>query len=383
MKKLLLATLLLFAACAPAIAEQGADLSPAEHAISDAKEEIAADPAKPGGYAALAFAYARRARETGGADYYAWADEAAQKSLDLAPDNFEALKARTWALLGRHEFAAARDLAERLNKMRPDDLQTYGFLADANAELGDYGAAETATNWMLKLRPGNTPALTRAAYLRELFGDLDGARDLMVQAMHSTSLAEVEDRAWILVQLAHLALLEGKADEAEKLSAEALLVFPGYHYALANLARAKLAQGRDAEAADLLRARYEAAPHPENLHELGEALIRAGRGEEAAKAFAVFEKAARKEADTWDNANRELVFYYADRANNPKEALRIATLDYSRRKDVYTRDAYAWALHRSGRAREAIEQLDAIKAVGLRDPAVQARAAAIIAAAGA
>ena len=31
---------------------------------------------------------------------------------------------------------------------------------------------------MLDLRPGNLPGLTRAAYLRELFGDLDGSVEL-------------------------------------------------------------------------------------------------------------------------------------------------------------------------------------------------------------
>ena len=53
-------------------------------------------------------------------------------------------------------------------------MLVYGFLVDAYAELGDYAEAEKAAQWMLDLRPGNVPGLTRAAYLRELFGDLDG-----------------------------------------------------------------------------------------------------------------------------------------------------------------------------------------------------------------
>ena len=50
----------------------------------------------------------------------------------------------------------------------------YGLLTDANVELGKYKDAETSAQWMLNLRGANVPSLTRAAYLRELFGDTEG-----------------------------------------------------------------------------------------------------------------------------------------------------------------------------------------------------------------
>ncbi len=56
----------------------------------------------------------------------------------LAPDNFDALKVQAWLLLGRHEFGKALELATTLNKRTPDDITVYGYLADANAELGNY-----------------------------------------------------------------------------------------------------------------------------------------------------------------------------------------------------------------------------------------------------
>ena len=40
-------------------------------------------------------------------------------SLTLSPDNFEALKVRTWALLGQHRFAEALALATTLNARCP------------------------------------------------------------------------------------------------------------------------------------------------------------------------------------------------------------------------------------------------------------------------
>ena len=111
----------------------------------------------------LAMALARRARETSDVTYYAQAEDALKKSLALAHANLDGEKVHVWLLLGKHEFPAALDAAKVLNKRVPDDVLIYGFLTDANAELGNYKDAETAAQWMLDLRPGNLPAMTRAA----------------------------------------------------------------------------------------------------------------------------------------------------------------------------------------------------------------------------
>jgi Flp pilus assembly protein TadD len=123
---------------------------------------------------------------------------------------------------------------------------------------------------------------------------------------------------------------------------QALALFPNYHYVLANLAKVRTAQGKMPEAAELLEQRYRNAPHAENAYDLGVALARAGRRENAEALFAEFEAKARKEIEFADNANRELIFYYADHVNRPDEALRIAAREIERRKDVYTLDAYGW-----------------------------------------
>jgi tetratricopeptide (TPR) repeat protein len=351
--------------------------SPAEQAVAAAQKVVASKPAQPDGYNQLALAFARRARETADTDNYDKAEEAIARSLELSPDNFEALKMRAWVLLGKHEFRKALELASILNKRAPDDLLVYGFLTDANAELGNYKEAEEACQWMLDLRPGNVPALTRAAYLRELFGDIEGALDLMAKSYERTPPLEVEDRAWLLTQLGHLELLAGRTGNAELMLQEALKLFPNYHYALANLAKVRSTQEKHGEAADLQKRRYAAAPHPENLYALAEALERAGRRPEATTAFAEFEKQALQEAEGWDNANRELVFYYANHAQRPAEALKIARMEVERRKDVYTLDAYAWALHVNNDHREALETIDRALAVGIKDPEVLSRAATI------
>lgn len=342
-------------------------LSPAERGIALAESLIEKNPKNFEAYNALALALSRRARETSDVKFYNLAEEALQKSSAISANNFDGARIHVWLLLGKHEFAAAREEALKLNKKMPDDVMIYGFLTDSNVELGDYADAEKAAQWMLNLRPGNLPALTRAAYLRELYGDIDGSLELMNMAFQSTPPGEVEDGAWILTQMAHLQLMAGKPEEAEKLLAQALLQFPGYHYALQNMAKVRISQKRYEDAVTLLRQRYDAAQHAENEYDLAEALELAGRKEEAAKAFAEFETKSLAESGRGDNSNRELIFYYADHAHQPAKALEIAELERSRRHDVYTLDARAWALHVNGRDAEARKDIEAALTVGIRD----------------
>ncbi len=353
---------------------QGQTASAAERRIAAAERRIAAMPQSPDGYNDLALGLTQRARDTADPAFYDRAEEAVRRSLELKPGNLEGRKMLVWTLLGKHHFAAALELARSLNKQIPDDVQVYGFLTDAHVELGNYKEAEEACQWMLDLRPGNVAGLTRAAYLRELFGDIEGSIELMSSAYQRTPPEETEERVWLLTQLAHLELVAGRVENAERLLRDALQAIPDYHYALANLAKVRRAQDRHEEAARLLKRRYEVAPHPENLYDFAEAVERAGRPAEARAAYAEFEKRARQEAENWDNANRELIFYYAEHAGKPEEALRIARTEFARRQDVYTLDAYAWALHANRQHGEAREQVNRVLAVGTKDPALVARA---------
>lgn len=350
--------------------------TPAERRIAAAETAIARDPGSVRPHVDLAMALARRARETSDPGFYEKAEQALGRALAQTPDDYEALRARVWIRLGQHRFAEARDEAQALQKRAPDDLLVYGFLGDAHMELGDYAAAEEALQWMLHLRPGNVPGLTRGAYFRETIGQVAGAIAFMIEAFERTPADEAEDRAWILTQIAHLQLAGGAVADAESSAQRALALFPGYHYALAQLAAVRLSQGRYDEAAALYSERYQKAPHPENLYDVGRALERAGRKGEARAAYALFEQAAAAESQSPDNCNRELIAYYVA-AGRKREALALAEREIARRRDVHTLDAYAWALHANGRSAEARTQIDAALAVGTRDARILYHAAVI------
>jgi tetratricopeptide (TPR) repeat protein len=359
--------LMVGAAQAGAVADLRGGPTPAERRVAAARAATTRTPHERAAWIDLGMALARRARETSDANLYAQGLQAVDHALSLAPQDFEALKARAWLLLGQHRFAEALEIARLLNTRAPDDVIVYGLLTDASVELGRYAEAERACQWMLDLRPGNTPALTRASYLRELFGDVEGALELMVLALDQIGAGEVEERAWVLTQIGHLRLELGRHAEAEAALQQALEAFPGYHYTLGQLARLRGEQGRHAEAARMRERHYAAAPHPENLYELAAALQRAGRRREARLAFARFEGEARAEMASPDNANRELIDYYVDHARRPAEALRLAQAEMALRGDVFTRAAYARALQANGRRREARRQMEIVLSVGTRD----------------
>jgi tetratricopeptide (TPR) repeat protein len=351
--------------------------SPAARAVRAARTAVEKQPQKAENYSALALAYSRLARETADDSNYDKAAEAVDAALKLTPDDFEALKMRTWVLLGKHEFAEALELAKTLNRRMPDDAAVYGFLTDAHTQLGNYPEAEEAAQWMLNVGRSSVPGMTRAAFLRELFGDIDGALELMNLSFQRIEPSQVEDRAWVLTQIGQLLRLQGKFAEASRVLDAALDHMPDYHYALAGKAKVRLAEGRFAEAASLFERRYRAAPHPENLFEYAAAVQKAGKTKQAQGLFRQFEKEALAESAGWDNANRELIAYYADYAMKPAAALTIAKREIARRRDVHTLDAYAWALHKSGMYAEASKQIDKALAVGTVDPDILRHARAI------
>ncbi|MGB8733839.1 MAG: tetratricopeptide repeat protein [Candidatus Sulfotelmatobacter sp.] len=350
-----------------ASAASNTGLSPTEQSILGARQAIAQKPLEFAGYNLLATALVRRAQETSDAGFYAQAEDAVKKSLELAPDNFDTQKIRVSILLGEHEYPVALEVAKTLNKRVPDDVMVYGLLTDANVELGNYKNAEVSAQWMLNLRPGNLPALTRAARLRELFGDGEGALELLDLAYQSTPPTETGERAGILTQMGHLRSASGNTEAAEGLFQQALTLLPNYPSALGNLAQVRIAQKRYAEAVALLKQRYQSEPRAANLYDLAEALQLAGRDGEAKKAFAEFESKAVAESSGMNNSNRELIFYYADHAHQPAKALEVAQREFAWRHDVYTLDAYAWALHVNGQDTEARKQIETALAVGVRD----------------
>jgi len=361
--------LVILAATSVSSAQVGS-ISPAEERIQASEKAIQSNPQRYQAYNDLAFALVSRGRETADAKYYRQAAEAVETSLLLAPDNFEALKAQVEVLLGQRRWQEARESARSLNRDIPDDVPVWGYLAEAASELGDYDEAVKTAQWMLDLRRNNTRGLLRAADLRVIYGYLDGALDFYNQACQQVPPHEAEQVAFIFTRMAGVELMRGRLESAQKFLDPAIQQFPDYYLSLEMLARLRAAQGKSAEAVDLWRRRNQQLPTPESRYEFAQALEQDGQRDQAKTAYAEFERVARPLVNQPANANRDLVLYYGNYAHNPAEALRVARSEVARRHDVFTLDAYAWALTADGQYEEAKEQMEKALAYGTQDAAL-------------
>jgi tetratricopeptide (TPR) repeat protein len=340
--------------------------TPAQQRIAAAKQQIEADPKKIQAYNELTLAFIRRARETADLKYLNDADAALTQGLKLDASDFQLQKTQVALLSSRHQFIEARDQATNLHLRMPDDVMTYGYLAEADIALGKYADAETNAQWMMNMRPNNTPALLVGAQLRLLYGDARGAIEFLNQAYSQTSPAEVEELAWIANQIASIQIDSGQKDDAAQTLEQVEQIFPDYPCTIENLARVRMGQSRAKEAIQLWTKATSVDSDPHLLYELARAQEAAGQSEEARVTYARFEKLANAPDTATEDSKLDLILLYAETPATASNALQLAEHEVIARQDVSTLDAYAWALYVNGKYQEADETIQKVLAVGIQ-----------------
>jgi len=353
------------------------DDTPAQQRIAAAKQQIAADPKKVQAYNELALASLRRARETADPKYLKDADAAISQGLKLDAADFQLQRSQVALMLGRHKFAEARERATALHHRTPDDVMTYGYIAEADIALGNYSEAETNAQWMMNLRPNNTPALLIGAKLRTLYGDAQGAIEFLNHAYTQTSPAEVEELAWIANQIASIQIDAGQNEAAAQTLEGAEQLFPHYAYTLENLARVRTGQNRVNDAVQLWMQATLMDRDPHALYELAKAQEATGKTAEARANFAELERLASAPETGTDDSKLNLIMMYAGNPATAPKALELAQQEIQARQDVGTLDAYAWALYVNGKYKEADTAIEKAVAVGIENARIFDHAAHI------
>ncbi|MBI3796917.1 MAG: tetratricopeptide repeat protein, partial [Deltaproteobacteria bacterium] len=248
----------------------------------------------------------------------------------------------------------------------PDDPLVHGLVGDAAMELGAYERAAAAFQKMLDLQPG-LASYSRAAYLRELYGDLPGAAELMTLAVRAGSPRDPEPFAWCLVQLGNVYFNQGQLEEAEAAYQQGWAVFPQYYQALAALGRVRGAQQRYAEALAFYQQAVAIVPTPDTVAALGDLLALLGKADEAEKQYTLVEYIEHVNEINQVAYNRQLALFYADHDRQLSEALTLAEAELRRRHDIYTYDTLAWALGKNGRYPDAWKAMEQALHLGTRD----------------
>jgi tetratricopeptide (TPR) repeat protein len=292
--------------------------------------------------------FAQHARDTGDASYYARAEAAYRRALQLDQRDLAATIGLGSVALSRHEFRRGLVLGRRALALSPSTAEGYGVVGDALVELGRYEQAFATFDRMISLKP-SVSSYARVSYARELLGDVRGAAVAMRLAVDA-SVGEPEALAWSQTQLGKLYWSNGRIDAAEREFRASLRVRSTYAPALDALAQVEAAHGHRAQAAALARRASEILPLPQYVATYGDQL----HGAAARRQYALVAAIARLERARGVNVDLEIALFNVDHGIALERTLGLARTAQRERPSIDGDDVLAWALARTGRCGEAL-----------------------------
>jgi len=301
------------------------------------------------------------------------------EALRRAPQAPRTWTLKAWSELVGHRFSDALASASEAKRLGARDAVTLGLIADALVELGRYAEAVGVTQQMLDRFPG-LAAWSRAAHLRYLHGDLNGAIELAKQAAAAGAQAS-EPVAWVLLQLAELHLHRGDTELAGAIVGQVLDWYPTWPQALAQAARVHEVQGRHREALERLRQALREQPTPEHAFAAWQTARRAGDVAEAKRQAALLQGMGR--LDEAGLYRRVFAEFYCEFPDTRKLAERLARAELAARPDLYSHATLAWVLFRAGDLGEAAAHAKQSLRLNTPDRELRDRAGTILRAAAA
>jgi tetratricopeptide (TPR) repeat protein len=333
--------------------------------IEGLQAQVREAPSDPDGYAQLGLAYLQQVRETGDPTFYPRAQGTFEQALRLDPRNFTATSGLGSLALARHDFSGGLALGERAADINPDVARNYGVIADAQIELGRYGAAERTLQHYVDVKP-ELSSYARVSYFRELHGDLPGALAAMRLAV-SAGGGTPENVGYVQALVGKLHLDSGDYAAAESAYRTALETDPGFPAAVAGLARVEAARGDYDPAIRRLRALVQRLPLPEYVISLGETEQAAGMTGAARRDYQLVGAETQLLQANGVNTDAELALFEADHGD-PAKAVDLAGRAWAAAPSVRSADAYSWVLSSAGRDREALAMSARAMRLGSRDP---------------
>jgi tetratricopeptide (TPR) repeat protein len=345
-------------ACSLALAPHTGDAAiDQEIARLQAEARKAPDPSRP--LERLGWSFVQKARVSFDPGFYKLAESCALCSESRNPGRADAILLRGHVLDSLHRFKEAEAIGRELVARRGMHFD-FALLGDALMEQGRLDEAVEAYQKMIDLKPG-PQSYSRAAHVRWLKGDLDGAIEMMTMAARATDPRDAESAAWTHTRLALYGLQAGDTRSAETACQAALQLQSDYAPALLAKGRVLLAEGKSGEAVDHLKRAADLNPLPEYQWTLADALRAEKRADEARVVEADL-KARGAASDP-----RTFALYLASRGDQVEAAVRLAQQELDSRKDIFTLDALAWSLAAAGRSAEARVAIKQALAEGTKD----------------
>ena len=282
----------------------------------------------------LAHIFIKEARITGEhGHYYPGALSVTDRILSAESEDqdliFRALSIKAGIQLSLHEFETALNTGKKALALNPRNAQIHGVLVDAYVELGQYEEAIALADRMVSIKP-DLRSYARVSYLREIHGDVDGAKKAMELAVKA-GFPGYEETAWSMLTLGELYQTYGDHEKAKHIYQAILSDRPDYPFAVAALADVYYSDGDLATAETKLNEAINIIPEVGYYVQLSQIYKDQNRVAEFDKIIKEIFLMLEDDVAAGHNMNLEYAHLYLDILNQPEKALVFAKTEYNKR----------------------------------------------------
>ena len=320
--------------------------------------------------------YLAEARITGEHPYYY---PAVLKILDgilyLDPNNFEATTYKASVKMSQHQFAEAKVLATKAQKINPANAYVYGVLVDANVELGNYEEAVKMSDKMQQLKP-SLESYSRASYLREIYGDYKGSIEAMKMAVQA-GLPGSEPFCWSKNTLGQLYQTTGQMQAAQQQYDDIMVVRPSYAFANRGQAQVLKDAKQYDKALEVLEKAAKIMPEFSFHEEMADIYALQGNKEKAMKKYEEVAKMLDEDAQSGHAVDLELCKLYI-KTGQMDLAMKYGLIEYKKRpKNIDVNHALATVYFNQKDYKKAQEHVSVALRTGSQNPELLQQAAKI------
>ncbi|MCB0597835.1 MAG: tetratricopeptide repeat protein [Lewinellaceae bacterium] len=338
------------------------------------RQKLERDPSNGEARLALAQLYINEARITGEHGHYYPAALEVLNGIELekADDDvrFRALASKAGVQLSLHDFAAGLETAQQAVAINPYNAQIYGALVDANVELGRYEEAVAMADKMVGIRP-DLRSYARVSYLREIYGQVEGAIEAMKLAV-SAGYPSYEETAWARLTLGKLYENYGSLEEAERQYQIILAERPDYPFAIGALADIAIERKDYPEAERLLKQAAGIIPEFSFYESLASIYKKTGRQEDFERTMAELWVMLKDDTESGHNMDLEYAKLYSSLMYDQDKALEYAKKEYQKRPDnIDVNRVMATICQRRGDSAEAARYFQAATRTNSRHPGLE------------
>lgn len=338
-----------------------------DQSISRAQAVVETHPPLIKPYIALASLYLQKIRETSDASYYTKIDELMNTAQQIDPKDGDVLAIRASVALGRHDFKKGYIEIQKALALNTSRSAYWGLKGDAEIELGLYKEAVQSFQKMVDLRP-DFSSWSRIAYIRELYGTVDGAKSALTSAISSGSNYP-ENIAWAYVEQGKLDMRSNPTTALADFG-NALTVLPSYTQAMEGIGKAEFALGNSTEAETYFMRAYTGLPLAQYAVDLADLYSIRGDTTKSKQHLALAQVAYDTSRASGVNTDLEESLFMSDHDIDLAQAVEKARRAYMERPSVYGADYLAWALYKNGAIVEASQLSPEALRLGTVDPLI-------------